>query len=88
ACFRSLQGINIHKYEYLYRFMREAPSSGSLWDFSEFSHKHFRQSPANSWAFIFKHGEIFCFLLSLMPDAAKSKTAGVCISIPLSASYV
>ncbi|MDR1903440.1 MAG: hypothetical protein LBQ88_14335, partial [Treponema sp.] len=24
ACFRSLQGINIHKYEYLYHFMREA----------------------------------------------------------------
>jgi hypothetical protein len=33
ACFRNLQGINIHVYEYLYHFMREAqqtPSSRGL----------------------------------------------------------
>jgi hypothetical protein len=32
ACFRSLHGINIHIYEYLYRFMREAQQTpSSLW---------------------------------------------------------
>jgi hypothetical protein len=32
ACFRSLQGINIHVYEYLYYFMREAQQTPSFFN--------------------------------------------------------